>query len=252
MPLIDNVVGHYRFLTGIAPYSSGVAAMPGYEIIHVTLRQPCPYRQGFSRIADYLAEHNRPRQALCAIELRIPRPFSFAGFTEFNSGYQEILAGWNLLVEGANPVARTNIAPEVSPPTEPALYAFSYTAPSNDEGERPTFVIAGAGDLVKQTLSPEAIIRSDETSAEAMGEKATHVMETMQARLTGLGLGWEAVTSVDIYTTQMLQPYLVPTILQVMGQTAIHGVHWFYSHPPIAGLAFEMDMRGVRHEVWLA
>jgi len=37
---------------------------------------------------------------------------------------------WGLLVEGHNPVARTHVAPEVQPPVEPVLYAFSFTAPA--------------------------------------------------------------------------------------------------------------------------
>ena len=246
MPLIDNPAGNYQFLTGIAPYSSGVVALPGYEIIHVTLRQPRPYRPGFSLIERHLAGQERSRQALCAIELRSPKPFTFAGFTEFNEGYQQLLADWALLVDGINPVARTNIAPEVGAPDEPALYAFSYTRPRQDEDQGPTFVIAGAGDLANQTLSPEAIVRGGETSPDALREKATHVMGTMQKRLAGLQVGWEHITDVDIYTVYPLQPYLAPTILEVMGETAVHGVHWFYGHPPIQGLAFEMDMRGVR------
>jgi hypothetical protein len=33
-----------------------------------------------------------------------------------------------------------------------------------------------------------------------------------------------------------------------MGASAVHGLHWFYSRPPIVGLEFEMDLRGVRRE----
>lgn len=35
---IDNRKGNYHFVSGIAPYSAGVVAMTGYEIIHVTLK----------------------------------------------------------------------------------------------------------------------------------------------------------------------------------------------------------------------
>ena len=247
--LFEQLKGNYRFLSGIAPYSSGVAAMPGYEIVHAVLQQPLPYRQGFELIARHLDAHNRPRQALCAIELRSPKPFTFDGFTEFNEGYQTILARWDLPVDGRNPVARTNVAPEVNPPAEPVLYGFSYTVPADTS--QSTFVIAGAGDLIRQGLQPEAIIRAGETSAEAMQEKAIHVMETMQNRLTGLRMDWANVTAVDIYTVQTLQPYLASTILAQMGPAAIHSVHWYYSRPPISGLEFEMDMRGVRQEIWL-
>jgi hypothetical protein len=36
-----------------------------------------------------------------------------------------------------------------------------------------------------------------------------------------------------------------------MGPAAVHGVHWYLSRPPIEGLEYEMDMRGVRREVRL-
>ena len=74
-------------------------------------------------------------------------------------------------------------------------------------------------------------------------------MAMMQARLTGLQVDWPQVTVVDIYTVHPLQSFLAATILEKMGRTAIHGVHWFYSRPPIVDLEFEMDMRGVRQEM---
>ena len=249
MNLLDNHQGNYRFLKGIAPYSSGVLAMPDHEIVHVVFRKPLAYHQGFASIARHLEQHQRPPQALCAISLRIPQPFTFDGFAQFNAGYQKLLAAWDLLVDGNNPVARTNVAPEVSPPPEAVLYGFAFTVPA--EHDRPTFVIAGAGDLKEQNLTPAAIIRPGETSAAALHEKATYVMSTMQRRLTGLQLDWHNVTTVNIYTVQTLQPYLAPVILNNMGPAAIHSVHWHYSHPPIAGLAFEMDIRGIRQEQWL-
>ena len=132
--LLDNPHGNYRFLTGIAPYSSGVVAMPGHEIIHVTLAHPIPYRQGFERIEQLLGHVGRSKQTLCAVELRLPAPLSFDGFADFNREYQELLASWNLPLDGRNPVARTNIAPALMPPAEPSLYAFAYTMPLADRG----------------------------------------------------------------------------------------------------------------------
>lgn len=98
--LLDNPNGNYRFLTGIAPYSSGVVAMPGYEIIHVTLSRPIPYRQGFERIEQFLGHIGRSKQTLCAVELRLPEPLSFDGFADFNEEYQQLLASWDILQIG--------------------------------------------------------------------------------------------------------------------------------------------------------
>ena len=41
-PARDVSAGGYRFLPGIAPFSSGVVAAAGYQIVHVTLRGPIP------------------------------------------------------------------------------------------------------------------------------------------------------------------------------------------------------------------
>ena len=252
MTLIDNPRGNYRFLTGIAPYSSGVVAKPGYEIVRATLSHPVPYRQGFTLIERHLSRQERSRSALCGIELRAPKPFTFEGFAEFNLGYQNMLADWNLLIGHHNPIARTNVAPELMSPAEPVLYAFSYTVPTHNPDASPTFVIAGAGDLVNQELKPEAIVRPGETSNAAMRAKAAHVMEAIQSRLAGVEATWSHVTAVDIYTVHSIHAYLGPTILALMGPAAIHGVHWFYSRPPIVGVEFEMDLRGVRQEIRLA
>src|SRR6266571_6524511 len=89
--LVDNSKGRYRFVRGIAPYSSGAVAMPGYEVVHATLDPAPPYRRGFERVDAHLRTAGRPPQALCGIELRSPRPFTFQGFIDFNREYVENL-----------------------------------------------------------------------------------------------------------------------------------------------------------------
>ena len=37
-----------------------------------------------------------------------------------------ILEDWGLFVDGVNPVARTNVAPEVNPPSRPVLFGFEF------------------------------------------------------------------------------------------------------------------------------
>ncbi len=245
--VIDHPVGNYQFHPGIAPYSAGVVAMPGYEIIRVTLPQPIPYRQGFALIEAHLQKLERPRQALCAVELRLPAPRSFTGFIDFNRNYRAILAEWEILVGEENPVARTNVAPAFAPPTEPSLYAFSYTVPS--ALTKPTFIVAGAGDLYDQAnLSTAAVVRPGESSAHALQEKAAVVMACMESRLFGLGMDWSGVTATNVYTIYPVRPLLVEGILQKIGPAAAHGITWHYSHPPIADLAFEMDLRGIQQE----
>lgn len=247
--LTSSVDGSYRFLPGIEPYSSGVVATSGFQVVHARLGAPVPWRAGFGRIEAHLREQGRARTALCAIELRIPAPLSFEGFAAFNSGYRELLTAWGLLVGGQNPIARTNVAPVVGAPPEPSLYGFAYTVPGAAPG--PTFVVAGSGELRERALGPEGIVRRGDTSPAAMREKAAYVMSVMQDRLKGLGAGWADVTAVQVYTAYPIEGFLAETVLEAAGPAAIHGVRWFPSRPPVQGLDFEMDVRGVGRELVL-
>lgn len=248
MPLTDHPTGNYRFLPGITPYSCGVVSSHGFEIVHVTLQRPVAYLDGFAKIAEYLAAEARPKAALCAIELRSPRPFSFQGFADFNAEYADILRGWELFVDGVNPVARTNVAPVTNPPSEPVLYGFSFTRTCSNR-ESPTFIIAGAGELPEGYLSREHIVALGDTSPDALVIKARFVMDLMEVRLRGLGADWSRVSTINVYTAHSLTPLLPQIILGRIGPTSIHGTTWHFSQPPIAEIEFEMDMRGTRTEL---
>ncbi len=247
--LLLNPKGNYSFLKGIAPYSAGVVSAPGYEIVHARFRQPEPLALGFDRILAHLTAIERPIAALCAMELRSPKPFSFEGFTEFNGSYVEVLNSWGLILEGVNPVARTNIAPEVGAPVIPSLYGFSYTVPSKHKEK--SFVVAGAGELPEGSLKPEDVIRCGETSSDAMAEKSRFVMSLMSARLNGLGVDWAQVTTTEVYTIHTMSSFLRSEIIAPMGTSAIHGITWHYSRPPIETIEYEMDLRGCFTELVL-
>jgi hypothetical protein len=248
MPLTDHPTGNYRFLPGIAPYSRGVVSSPGFEIIHVTLQWPVAYREGFEKIAAYLTAEGRPKAALCAIELRSPRPFSLQGFAEFNAEYATILQRWGVFVDGVNPVARTNVAPVINAPSEPALSGFSFTRPCPGNSP-PTFVVAGAGELPEGILSREEIVALGDTSSEGLAIKAQFVMELMETRLRGLGADWPQVSAVNVYTAHSLTPLLPEILLGRIGPASIHGTTWHFSRPPIAEIEYEMDVRGTRTDL---
>ena len=71
------------------------------------------------------------------------KALSVEGFNEFNQPYIERLKQWGTHIDGLNPVARTNVAPDGNAVPEPSVYGFSYTVPSDESGK--TFVVAGAG-----------------------------------------------------------------------------------------------------------
>jgi len=54
-------------------------------------------------VERHLKSLGRPRQALCAMELRSPRPFTFQGFADFNGGYVDILRSWDILLDRVEP-----------------------------------------------------------------------------------------------------------------------------------------------------
>jgi hypothetical protein len=247
---LDNLKGGYAFLRGIAPYSAGVMSLSGYEIEHARFVAPLALDQGFRRLRAHLERIGRPPQALCGMELRSPNPFSFQGFNDFNKTYTGVLDSWGILLDGGlNPVARTNVAPEIGAPPVPSLYGFSYTVKSALKA--PTFIIAGGGELPEGSLDPKDVVRTGETSAEALREKARFVMGLMTGRLRGFGLDWSTVTATDIYTIHPIHDFLADEVIRLMGGGAAHGVTWHYSRPPIVSIEYEMDARGCRREVVL-
>ena len=250
--LIHNPLGNYRFLKGIDPYSCGVIADDGFEIVHATLAEPAPWRKGFTLVERYLEQVERPRTALCAMQLRCPAPYPMEGFIDFNKSYCRVLEEWGLYVDGLNPLARTNVAP-FHPPSEPQLFAFSYTTPI--EATAPatamprTFVVAGAGELREGHLDPGGILRRGETDPDALREKARYVVEVMNQRIAGLQADPHSVTQIDVYTVHALDILLPDVVIPGVSASYQRGLHWYPSRPPVEEIEFEMDLRGIRREL---
>ena len=236
----------YDYLAGADPYSDGVTAQPGYEIVHAVFREPPPWRTAFEAMPDILASRQRSISALCAIELRSPEPSTFDGFAEFNASYLAVLDSLGLRVDGRNPIARTNVAPHAQVPDQIVMHAFSFTTPSASSAH--TFVTAGSGELVEGELNERAIVAPDDLSPKGVRLKVGHVVATMSSRLERLGASWADVTATDVYT--LADPAVViEAVVAEIGAAARYGLRWFPSRPPVTGLDFEMDVRGVRQEI---
>ena len=201
---------------------------------------------GFALVEAHLRGAGRPLAALCAIGLRSPVPFTFAGFREFNAAYMGILKSWEILVDGINPIARTNVAPAAGPPSEPSLYSFAYTAPV--ESASASFVVSGAGELPEGSAGPEDVVRRGETSPDAMAAKARCVLGLVEGRLHGLGANWDQVTTTNIYTVHDVNALLAAEVLPHIGPAGQHGVTWHYARPPIVSIEYEMDLFGGTRE----
>jgi hypothetical protein len=245
--LTENKAGNYSFLKGIAPYSAGVIAEAGFEIVHIRLARYVPLRAGFDAIEAQVRKGGRPLQAICGMELRSPKPFSFAGFNQFNAGYVDVLKKWDLLVDGMNPVARTNVAPAVNLPAEPSLYGSSYTVPS--DAKRKTFVVAGAGELPEGSLDPHDVVRPGESTPAAILEKMRFVIGLMESRLKGLGVSWSDVTVSEIYSVHDVHPFLEKELFRRQEGGGAHGITWHCSRPPVEGIEYDMDLRGCATEL---
>jgi hypothetical protein len=91
------------------------------------------------------------------------------------------------------------------------------------------------------------IIRRGDRSPEATREKARFMLGAMEQRMTALGFGCAEVTATRVYTIFDIHPLLPDEI--VRRRTSPGGWTWHFALPPLQGLDFEMDVRGVAHEL---
>jgi hypothetical protein len=245
VPSVEFAAGGYRYVPGVMQYSAGVAALPGHEIIRVRFRRPVALAAGFERIAALIEAAGRPLTAFCACELRSPAPFSEGGFRRFNEAYVDRLETWGVYRGGVNPVARSNVCPEIDPPSEPSFHAFCFT--TNATPAAASFVVAGSGEVPEGKPSyRDHIVRPGDTSPDGLLQKARFVLGEMERRMAALGAGWADTTAVQVYTVFDLFPFLADEI--VARGAAAHGLTWHFDRPPIVGLDYEMDCRGVAIE----
>jgi hypothetical protein len=247
--LAENTKGNYTFVRGIGPFSAAVTAHPGFEIVHARFFPLSALNDGYLRVDRHLQQARRPREALCGMELRIPKVLSREAFDEFNRPYVERLKAWGLDVAGTNPVTRTNVAFETNPVSEPMLAGFYYTMPSTGSGE--TFVLSGVPEIAWRDGGVHIVARGD-TSADGMHQKLECILQVLSAHISELRLKWEMATAVNVYTVCDVYPLLTTVLLPLLGPASYAGVTWHYARPPVSGLDLEVDARAVRSELILA
>lgn len=245
--MIQNFpAGNYRFIPAVFQYSSGAAADAGFEIVRVRFDELLPLADGFDRAAGIMQANGRPLTAFCACELRSPAAFTEDGFRAFNDHYVKTLAEWGIFDGTTNPVARSNVCPEIDPPTTPSFYAFSYTRPAADAG--PSFVIAGGAEARGGAGSyPERIVRYRDLSAEGFAEKVRFTVGEMAQRMAAFGFAWKDATAAQAYTVHDFHAVIADEL--VRKGAARSGLTWHYARPPVIDLEFEMDVRRVLTEV---
>lgn len=236
--------GGYSYIPAVFQYSSGVAALPGYRLERMRFSRRLSMAEGWACVRAHLAALGRPLTAFAGCELRSPTPFSDEGFREFNLRYIETLRDWGIMVGEDNPVARSNVCPELAPPTESVFHAFTYTVPDMDAA--PSFLIAGGAETRKAATPRERIVAYDDTSATGMRAKAIQTLEEMERRLAAFGLTWADTTAVQVYTVYDLHPFFLDEIAR--RGAAENGLTWHPCRPPVQMVDFEMDCRGLVDE----
>jgi hypothetical protein len=214
----DFSPGNYRFIPAVFQYSSGACALPGFEIERVRFDRPAAFTE--------------------------------AGFLAFNQHYVKTLSEWGIFDGATNPVARSNVCPEIDPPDAPSFFAFSFVR--RIEGQRrpatPDFVIAGGAEARGGAGSyPERIVRYRDLSPEGWKEKVGFTVREMESRLAAFGFVWGDTTAAQAYTVHDFHPVMMEEL--VSRGAARSGLTWHFARPPVVDLEFEMDCRRVSREM---
>jgi hypothetical protein len=223
--------GNYRFLAAPGrPFSSGIVADDGYDLVHATFFRPVPLAEGLEAARRHVEATGRPVAALGAFELRIPAPLSGEGFAEFNKPYVERMTALGLVSDGELVTARTNVAPTLAGVAEPSLHAFTYTV-AGRRRERAAFRLSG----------------STESNREGSGaDRLLSIVATLEARMAELSVTWDDATDVAVYGASCAA---VDSVVPSCGTAGLRGLTWFPSHPPIVDFAYEIDAMGVGTEI---
>jgi hypothetical protein len=229
----------YRYVPGISAYSAGIAAEPGYEIAGLRFRQPLPVRSAFLALDRELATRSLAPAAVAGFELRSPEPVGLGAFADFNSGYEGLLAERDMVRDGVNPVARTNVAPVASPPGDVVILGAFIVRPCATDGGI-DYVVAGSGE-VAGPLERDNIVALGDLSQDGLAAKAGCVLGEMRSRMTALGAG-PGPNVINVYTAHEIRGLaeLIETHLSAAGQSGY--VHW-RARPPVTDIEFEMDCR---------
>ena len=105
-------------------------------------------------------------------------------------------------------------------------------------------MISGSGEAEEGHASyRERTVRFGDTSPAGLRAKAVFVLNRMEQRMAAVDAGWGDTTAAQVYTVYDLYPFLADEI--VRRGAAQHGLTWYFARPPVVGLDYEMDCRGV-------
>lgn len=230
--------GSFRFLPAITAYSAGFAASNGYEITALRLLDCPTLAIGFERIDEEIKRRGLAPAALAGLQLRSPGAFSFEEFAKFNDEYRQLLIQRGLIIDGVNPVSRTNVIPIHDGPAVPTIAVAFIVNPALGRGGS-DFVVAGAGE-VNGDLGPENIVAHGDISQNGLALKVDCVLNIMLERLHALGASGGSPTNVNVYTAHEILG--LPGMIQMKLPTiSINGYATWLTRPPVNEIEYEMD-----------
>lgn len=232
MPQLISSPGGFRFLPADGPFSEGVVADEGHTIVRVRAPRTTSLSDGYLLVERTLRAGDRPLASLCAMELRIPAPLTRPGFEAFNREYVAQMQRWGVVIDGHLPAARTNVAPELDPPSGPCLHAFCFATPAPGSGK--TFVVSGVPERLGTSGGP--------------GGYWNDIVTTVERRMAALGVAWADVTETQLYAPAADHTVFAAASLARLRELARPGIRWFLSRPPIDDLRMEIDVRALAED----
>lgn len=230
--------GSFRFLPALTAYSAGFAASDGYEITALRLLDSPTLSIGLERIDQEINRLGLPASALAGLQLRSPDVFSIEEFGKFNDEYRHLLIDRGLIIDGINPISRTNVIPIHQKPTAPLIAVAFIVHPSQGQGGC-DYVIAGATEINGELGSKDIIARGD-LSQKGLSSKVECVLDIMLERLHALDVVDERPTTVNVYTVHEIFG-LTEKIELKLRTISRNGYTVWLTRPPARELEFEMD-----------
>lgn len=232
--------GTYRYLPAGDAFSAGVAAEPGHAIIGLQFASHLPLAQALDVVDDEIERRGLPAASLVALHLRGPEVLTPEAFGAFNVEYLGHLERRGLLIDGASPLARTNVVPLFSPPAEAGVFAAFLVVPR--DGASGDVVVAGATESVDG-----GIAAFGDVTPIGLREKSRVVVSVVLERLRRLEADGDAPTGIAVYSAHDVEdlPALFSTHLPASERI---GYLTYPSRPPVLYLEFEVDC--VRVSEW--
>lgn len=246
--LIDHPTGAFAYLPGGPPFSQGVVAHDGYQIVEWEFRHPQPLPAALHRIGHEFGLRGLGWESLVGVDLRSPVQFDGPGFAAFNADYLATLREhYPLAPDALAPFTRTNIAPVEVYLSEPSIRAVQVIERCAAGGA--DFVLSGVAEI-PGAPTPEETIAFRDTSDEGLRAKVDFVVAELALRVEKLGVSTGDARSVDVYTAHRLG-WLEPVVADTFSSVGRHGLHRWLGRPPIVDLEVELGCKRLSGQVIL-